>query len=73
METTGLTVGMEIDGYEIVEGVLSARDTAVLGVELPADAFIDGMDDDRYPAPRGYEWGEGLVVDGVQFVGLIAS
>ena len=70
-QTTGLAVGMEIDGYEIVEGSLDNHSPAVLGVALPADAFIDGADDDRYPAPAGYEWGEGLVVDGINFVELV--
>ena len=66
-----LEPGDVIDGYEIVEGNLSNWRHVVLGVELPPDAFMDDSDDPRYPAPTGYEWGEGIVVDGSQFVELI--
>jgi len=68
-----LVDGGRIAGYEIMEGRLSPSDggAKVFGAIVPADAFIDGSDDPRYPPPPGYEWGEGVVVDGTQFVELL--
>ena len=57
--------------YTIVTGRIRPSDPEVQGVKLSADALIDGADDPRYPAPDGYEWGEGIVIDDLQFVELI--
>lgn len=56
--------------YQIIIGKIDTDGPRTLAVELPADAFMDGMDDPRYPAPAGFQWGEGLLLDGIQIVAL---
>ena len=68
-QTTRLTEGMVIDGYEIVSCVMHGRE--VLGVNLPPDAFVDNDNDQRFPAPTGYEWDEGMLEEFSHFVSLI--
>ena len=61
-----------MQSYKIIPIRLTNSGPFTLGVELPIDAFMDGVDDPRFPAPDGAEWGEGLIIDGVQFVEVVA-
>ena len=56
--------------YRIETGRIHPTGDRVMGVILPADAFSEDSDDSRFPAPAGFIWGEGVVVDGEQFVEL---